>query len=311
MSGSRWSRAILAGWVLALSSGGPAGAQLQLPGANNGVAPGSAPRSPPPAPSGAEPATPAKPIAMKPPGEDTVAGRTLSLDGQHGAMGLAKAGSGLSLTTLTLTGDKISKPNQGCTVNVALSTPLALTPAGRPAGMIRYAVPLAACPFSLDVLDGAVLASRPEGSCSFTAADCVVAPAGLWGPPASEITPARIKELERQRTRIETTMRANFRSVLRKAGKDRQAVKAVAGEQAAFSSEREVTCRGYQGEAVHGFCSTQIAEARALALVAKFDAMPEGPHDHRRPSRPKPKAAVPAAAGATHDASGPAERAPQ
>ncbi len=235
---------------------------------------------------------------MKPPAEETIAGHTLSLDGRHGKMGFAKSGSDLTLTVLTLDGDKISKPNQTCTVSVALSKPLAVTSAGRPVGTIRYEVPVPACPFAVDVLDGAVLVSRPDGSCSFAAADCSVTPTGLWGPPAADISPARIKELERQRARIEVTMRANFRSVLKKAGKDRQAVKAIAGEQAAFSSDREVTCRDYQGEAVHGFCSTQITEARALALVAKFDAMAEGPHDHRRPSRPKPKTAMSAGPGA-------------
>ncbi len=286
-------------FLLAASLGGPAAAQMQLPGANNGVAPGSsAPRAPSPSVSGAEPAVAAKPVAMKPPGEDTIAGHALSLDGRRGTMGFAKSGSDLTLTALTLDGDKISKPNQGCTVNVALAKPLVVTPAGRPAGAIRYDVPVAACPFTVDVLEGAVLVSRPGGACSFAAADCSVTPTGLWGPPAADIPPARIKDLERQRARIEVTMRANFRSVLKKAGKDRQAVKAIAGEQAAFSSDREVTCRDYQGEAVHGFCSTQVTEARALALVAKFDAMAEGPHDHRRPSRSKPKAASASAPGA-------------
>ena len=248
---------------------------------------------------------------MKPPGEDTITARPLSLDGQRGTMSFARSGSDLTLTALALNGDKISKPNQSCTVSVALPKPLVVMPAGRPAGMIRYDVPVAACPFSVDVLDGAVLVSRPDGSCAFAAADCLVAPSGLWGPPAADISPGRIKDLERQRTRIEATMRANFRSVLKKAGKDRQAVKAIAGEQAAFSSDREVTCRDYQGEAAHGFCSTQIAKARALALGAKFDAMAEGPHDHRRPKRSKPKALGPSAAGASRDPNIPAGPQPQ
>ena len=88
-------------------------------------------------------------------------------------------------------------------------------------------------------------------------------------------------------------MRANFRAVLRKAGKDRTAVKAIAKEQAAFSSEREMTCRDYAQETVHGFCSTQITQARALALMAEFGTMPDGPHGRRARSRtarrpPKP-----------------------
>ncbi len=301
--------ALRVGLLLGALLVGPAMAQLQLPGANNGVAPNSAPR--PAVVSGAEPYVAPKPAAMKPPGEDTIAGHTISLDGQRGSMGFTRSGADLTLTALTLTGDKISKPNQGCTVSVALPKPLVVTPAGRPAGTIRYDVPIAACPFSIDVLDGAVLVSRPDGSCSFRAADCLVAPAGLWGPPAADISPGRVKDLERQRTRTEAAMRANFRSILKKAGKDRQAVKTIAGEQAAFSSDREVTCRDYQGESVHGFCSTQIAEARALALLAKFDAMAEGPHDHRRPSRATPRSTKPSGVGAGRDPNAPAEQLPK
>ena len=284
---------LLGAVLLGVPLSGAAVAQLQLPGATNGVATGSAPRSQGSTPSGAEPAVAPKPIAMKPPGEDTIAGHALSLDGQRGTMGFAKVGADLTLTTLTLTGHSIANPNQRCTDNVALTKPLVVTPAARPAGMIRYDVPVAACPFSVDVLDGAVLVSRPDGSCSFTAADCLVMPTGLWGPSSADMSPGQVKDLERQHARVEKAMLANFRSILRKAGKDRLAVKAVAGEQAAFSSEREVTCRGYQGEALHGFCSTQITQARALALAAKFDAMTEGPHGHRRPSRSKPRVAGP------------------
>ena len=272
-----------------LGTGAPALAQMQLPGATNGVATGAAPRQAgggSPA-SGDAPYVPPKPVPMKPPGEDTIDARALSQNGRRGAMSFARSGADLTLTKLTLTGDKISKPNESCSVAVALPAPLAVTPAGHPSGASRYDVPIAACPFAIDVLDGAVLVSRPEPTCSFAAADCLVSPGGLWGPLPADISPARIKDLERQRVRIETTMRANFRATLKKAGRDRGTVKAIAGEQAAFSSDREVTCRDYDGESVHGFCSTQMAEARALALVAKFDAMTEGPHDKRRASRPK------------------------
>ena len=208
--------------------------------------------------------------------------------------GAEKAG-GLTLSKLTVIGDRISKPGQACTVDVALASPLPATPAGRPAGAIRYAVPLPACPFSVDILQGAVLATTP--SCDFAAADCRVNLAGLWGPHAADISPKRAKELERERARLETTMRTNFRALLRKAGKDKVAVKSVAREQAAFSSEREMTCRDYEGETVHGFCSTQVTQARALALMAQFGP-PGEPRKHAARPRPKaPKAAPAATAG--------------
>ena len=116
---------------------GPAAAQLQLPGANNGVAPSSVPRAPSPSSSGAEPAVASKPVTMKPPAEETIAGHILSLNGRRGRMSFVKSGPDLTLTVLTLDGDKISKPNQTCTVDVALSKPLIITSAGRPAGTIR------------------------------------------------------------------------------------------------------------------------------------------------------------------------------
>ena len=171
-----------------------------------------------------------------------------------------------------------------------MASPLPATPAGRPAGAIRYTLSVPACAFTIDILDGAVLLTRPEPTCDFTAADCRVSPAGLWGPRAADITPKRAKDLERERVRLEATMRANFHALLRKAGKDRTAVKAIAKDQAAFSSEREMTCRDYAQETVHGFCSTQITQARALALMAQFGTMPEGPHGRR--SRPRPTAAA-------------------
>lgn len=90
-------------------------------------------------------------------------------------------------------------------------------------------------------------------------------------------------------------MRANFKVLLRRAGKDRAAVKAIASEQAAFSSQREMTCRDYAHESVHGFCSAQITEARSLAILAKFadDASDESPKKHTAVKKPplRPKAA--------------------
>ena len=87
-------------------------------------------------------------------------------------------------------------------------------------------------------------------------------------------------------------MRANFHALLRKAGKDKAAIKAIAREQAAFSSEREMTCRDYQDETKHGFCSTQITEARALALLAQFGPV-KVTHERKLAIKPKPKPSEP------------------
>ena len=269
-------------------------AQMQLPGATNGVASPAAKSGASSGEAGGGEPRVVRPIVMKPPSEDTIIGHMLSLDGAKGKMMFDRAGADVALTKLTLVGEKISKPGQTCTIDVSLATPIIATDAGRAEGAARLDVAVAACPFSVEVLDGAVLVSRPEPSCDFVAADCRITPGGLWGPPAAEIGLKQIKDLEHQRVRVEATMRANFHALLAQAGKDRAVVKAIAKEQAAFSSDREMICRDYQQESVHGYCSTRITEARALALVAKF--APAGASAHKHATRVKriTKPALPA-----------------
>ncbi len=241
-------------------------AQLMLPGATNGVA------SKPASRGSAEPnpSAPAKPIAVKAPDEEAVLGHVLSFDGARGEMRFERTGKDIALAKLRLPGNRLSMPASACDVDIVSAQPIVATDIGHPAGAQRWTVAVEACPFTVDLLDGAVLVTSAKPACDFVAADCRVNPVGLWGPAANTISPQRIKDLEKERVRAETTMRANFRVLLHRAGKDRGAIKAIASEQAAFSSEREVTCRDYKGEAVHGFCSTQITQARSLALLSKF-----------------------------------------
>ena len=262
-------------------------AQMQLQGASGGTT------SKAPAGEQGAPYVPPKPTILKPPGEDTIIGRTLTHDGTSGAMVFNKPGGDLVLTRFALSGSRISAPGQTCSIDVSLNPPLVTAPKGRPDGAFRYAVPFEACPFSVDVLDGAVLAASPTPTCEFKAADCKIALGGLWGPTPAEISPKRAKDLEHDRVRIEATMRADFRALLKKAGKDKTAIKAIAGEQAGFSSDREVTCRDYAQESVHGFCSTQITEARVLSLIAKFDLAADNT-DRRPRSKLKPAVKAPA-----------------
>ncbi|HET6379381.1 MAG TPA: hypothetical protein VFG05_13900 [Methylocella sp.] len=227
---------------------------------------------------------------MKPPQAVTVSGRELFRDGFAGAMSFrAGPGDALEITRLLLAGETISRPAAQCQVEVIAEAPIQARFAGRPNGALRYEADIAACPFSLDVLDGAVLVLRPAGACDFAAADCRVDPAGLWGPRGETIGPEQVKVLERERGRAEANMRAGFHALLAAAGKDKEAVKKIAGEQAGFSSEREMTCRNYQREDAHGFCATKLTEARALALKAAFDAQ-----DHKETAAkriPRPRAA--------------------
>jgi hypothetical protein len=236
-----------------------------LPGAIQ-APPATAPKTPP-GPASKK----LKPLGLKAPSEETVLGRELSLDGAAGVIVLeALPGSGIAVSKLSLAGESLSHPPDECRVDVVGNGPIAASFAGRPKGVTRYQIEVAACPFSLDVLEGAVLVTRPAGTCDFAAAECRVNPAGLWGPAGGAIGPDQAKRIERERSRAESNMRANFRALLASVGKDREAIKRIAGEQAGFSSEREITCRKYQKEEEHGFCALRITQARALALEAAF-----------------------------------------
>jgi hypothetical protein len=227
---------------------------------------------------------------MKPPGDESVLGQNLLRDGAVGAITLARQGKDIGITKLSLEGEQISKPGEPCHVDVSEGLPLAAHFSGRPVGLSRYQVDLQACPFSFDVLEGAILV--PKGhACNFTAADCHVDPAGLWGPQGNTISAARAHEMEQSRLRIETDMRANFRVLLGHAGKDKAAIKRIAGEQAGFSSERETLCHSYALESVHGFCALEITRARVLALLAQLGAVSDKQDEIKTapPVKKKPK----------------------
>ncbi|MGH6822046.1 MAG: hypothetical protein ACRECP_09005 [Methylocella sp.] len=261
-------------------------AQLMLPGAFQ-ASPSAAGKTPQ-SRAGAAPGQP-KPAGLKPPSEETIFGHELSRDGFAGIIAFQRgAGKGLEITRLSIAGEEISHPGEQCQVEVVAGTPIQTRFAGRPNGVSHYEVEIEACPFSLDVLEGAVLVTRTPRTCDFRAADCRVDPAGLWGPPGNTFGPDQTKQLERERGRAESAMLARFHALLTSAGKDKEAIKQIAGEQAGFSSEREVICRKYVREDVHGFCALRITQARALALQAAFE--------DRAKARAKPAMAKPATA---------------
>ena len=265
----------------------PARAQLLLPGALQA--------SPTPADNPAQNAVRAapgqpKPARLKPPAEETILGHELSRDGFAGAIAFQRAADkAIEITRLSLAGEQISHPGEPCRVDVVADAPIQTKFAGHPNGVSRYEVEIAACPFSIDVLDGAVIVTRVPPTCDFPAADCRAAPAGLWGPPGNSFGPSQEKQLERERSHAESIMRTEFRTLLTSAGKDKGAIKKIVGEQAGFSSERDVTCRNYLGEDAHGFCALCITQARALALQAAFE---ERAKRHPKPAKPMTKKAA-------------------
>ena len=247
----------------------PGRAQLMLPGALQ-ASPSTATKTAP-NPAGVAPGQP-KPAGLKPPSEETIFGQELSRDGFAGIIAFQRGSSnGLEITRLSIAGEEISHPGKQCQVEVVAGTPIQTNFAGRPNGVSRYEVEIETCPFSLDVLEGAVLVTRTPRTCDFRAADCRVDPAGVWGPPGNTIGPDQTKQLERERGRVDSAMLAKFHALLTSAGKDKEAVKQIASEQAGFSSEREVICRNYSREDIHGFCALRITQARALALQAAFE----------------------------------------
>jgi hypothetical protein len=243
-------------------------AQLMLPGALQ-ASPSPANKISP-NPTGATPGQP-KPAGLKPPSEETIFGQELSRDGFAGIIAFQRGSNkGLEITRLSIAGEEISHPGEQCQVDVT-GTPIQTRFAGRPNGVSRYEVAIESCPFSFDVLEGAVLVTRTPRTCDFQAADCRVDPAGLWGPPGNAIGPDQTKQLERERGRVDSAMPAKFHALLTSAGKDKDVIKQIASEQAGFSSEREMICRNYLRENIHGFCALRITQARALALQAAFE----------------------------------------
>ena len=251
--------AILVSWLAILS---PVQAQLVLPGAVSAQGAASKPGNG----TGQGQKRP-KPAAVKLPGEDAIAGRELVLNGARGRIGFARAGDALNVTLLQLAGSQLSKPDDACQIDVVAGAPMTARPMGHPAGSLRYGVDLQACPFSFDVLDGAILLGPLPNACVFQAADCKVDPAGLWGPRGSSLGPERVKEIERARTGAEAAMREAFRMLLERAA-GKPAVKAASRDQAGFSSLRSEICRDYVREDVHGFCSLMLTQARTLELKA-------------------------------------------
>ena len=191
-------------------------------------------------------------------------------------------GKGLEIAKLSIAGEKISHPGEQCQVEVPAGTPMQTRFAGRPNGVSRYEVEIETCPFSLDVLEGAVLVTPTPRKRHFRAADCRVDPAGLWGPSGNAIGPDQTKQLERERGRAELDMRVRFRALLASAGKDNEAIKQIAGEQAGFSSEREVICRNYLREDIHGFCALRMTQARGASPCRRRTRIARRPARNRR-----------------------------
>jgi hypothetical protein len=291
-------------------------AQMVLPGAVSAPTPvgqpGTAPsqKGPGGKPKGAaggEAAVDRHFVPARPPAVETVVGKPFSLSGSRGDLMVEKSGADLRLSRLTLTGDKISQPNQPCEVTMGGAESLTLKPLGSPDGVLRFELESSACPVQFDVLNGALRAVGPAGACSFVQADCRADAAGLWGPPGDSFGESQAKSIERERTTLENSVRTHFRGLLSKYKKDKPALRAAVTEQAGFSSIRAQTCRDYDREDTHGFCALRLTESRDYRLQTRLAEGNPGKKD------PKPAVRKPVAkpAGAKPPATRPAQDAGQ
>ncbi len=249
-------------------------AQMQLPGAMGAPTPRGQSIATPPSgaqgPRGENYAGHFTP--SKPPGIESVVGKSLSLLGSRGALQVESSSGGFVLTRFVAEGGKISHPNQACEVSMGADGPVALKVLGSPDGVTRLELDSSACPLQFDVLSGALRARSPTGACSFAQADCRIDAAGLWGPSGASFSDVEIKSIEKERGAMEKSMRAHFRVLLSKFKKNKTAAEAVVKAQAAFPAERAQTCRDYEHEEAVGFCALRITEAQDFRLQSQLAA---------------------------------------
>ncbi len=247
---------------------------------------GSMSPSAPPAP---------RPVVLRPPGEDTVLGRDLRLNGAEGSIRLERTGRDELKAQITLVGSKISRPTEACSVKIGGGAPVPVSALGKPEGLARYEIQAPGCPMVADVLDGGLFVSAPKDVCEFKEADCAVEPFGVWGPDAASLIP-KARDLEQARAAADRAVRENYKALAHRATP--QSLRPIVAEQAGFSAERETVCRSYHREGVHGFCNTRYTEGRAVMLAARLgliSPVAEAQPGERRPrSRPTPAPIQPA-----------------
>jgi hypothetical protein len=270
-------------------------AQIQLPGAIGGG--GASSSAQPPGPT---------PVNVRAPTDASLIGRELRLNGARGRMVFQKRGADLVIARLTFGGELISRRDAACEVNVE-EGPFLARPDGRREGLRRYRVDLPACMFTFEILDQAIHASVGEarasspiaGVCTFERADCRAYVAGMWGPAGDAIGTAEVRQIEQTRVAAEKNALANYRALMAAAGRDRDAVRALAADQASFSSRRAEACFDYLREDFHGFCASRFTQARAIALRAQtnpaaFEAADNAPERRPAVAPPSPRTQPPA-----------------
>lgn len=257
-----------------LAGSAPAMAQLVLPGA-----------SVPPTGEGAVQPRPAPP-KIKPATIDGLLGKPIMQNGFRGRIVINRDKAGFS-ARMVLAGEKISKPNEACGIDPGGNDPVTLK-ALPSTGAPLFEAAAEGCPLTFSVLDDSIIVTAPAQACVFQSADCRIDPRGLWGP-APQVLEPRTAEFEKERPRVDKAVRETYREKIGDAN-NKAEVKAIAAEQAGFSAAREMTCRNYARETVHGFCALRYSEFRAVTLQAPPPAPPPAPAAAKKPPVPKPAA---------------------
>lgn len=284
--------ALVLSLAIAASAGGTARAQMQLPGA---VAPtpqgATSPHGRAAGPRAPGDGTAVLPRTVSGPPlrrwEEGLPGRTLRFLGQHGSLVISRAGGGAqpsyTIVATGIIGRRGNDIRNICTPDLNGGRQVPLRPLGRPEGLMRYEAAFPGCTITLDLMADAAFVTAPGGACTFD--DCVVDPAGLWGPNDREIPPDR--EIERARGVAERKLndaRRILQQRLRTTPEGRQFLQ----EQAGFPANRERLCRNYGTSDIGpAFCALKFTEARAENLGARVGGPPSDA-PARRQARPRP-----------------------
>ena len=199
-------------------------------------------------------------------------GRPLLLNGQDGLLQVSGSGKTLQIDKLRLAGEGVSDPSQRCIVDIVGEKPIMATSVGRPDGLERFEADVPACPFTFDVLDGAVLVPAQITACVFKAADCQTSPGGLWGPDATELGEGRRRRLKSAVREAEKAMGKAVHAIEERTKDNPDAANSLARSER-LSGERDDACRGYVKESALGYCAASLTEARAALLQARLAAL--------------------------------------
>lgn len=291
-------RAAVAVALSAAACVAPAQAQFAAPGSVPPAGEAAAPRPPVPAITRRA----ARRAAASGP-EAAIAERTLLQNGNQSRLELERRDGQLVAVKLQLAGVASDGSGKVCRVDLAAAGPFVAKELGKESGLPRYGLPVEGCEMSFSVLNASALMKGPGQACVFAKEACRVDVSGLWGPPAETVAKTS-RDIEKARSKADQAVRAHYKMLIGRAG-GHDAVKVVAREQAAFSAEREMVCRAYDGEVQHGFCHARFSEARAAELAARLGvsqkAEGETPRRERRRARKQheatPAAAPPASTG--------------